>query len=77
MADNVTTAPNFKPGLGPVPGQIPPGENNPSEPLPANIYGLDLNYASANSWYLYLPIENILGTSYNGLNLHVTRFSLP
>ena len=77
MADNVITQPDFKPGLGPIPGQIQANQSNPNEPLPANIYGLDLNYAAANSWYLYLPIENILGTSYNGLNLHVTRFSLP
>ena len=76
MADNITTEPGIKPQIGPIPGQL--GKSlNPNEPLPANIYGLDLNYAAANSWYLYLPIENILGTSYNGLNLHVTRFSLP
>lgn len=76
MADNVITEPGTKPRIGPIPGQLEK-PLNPNDPLPANIYGLDLNYAAANSWYLYLPIENILGTSYNGLNLHVTRFSLP
>ena len=45
--------------------------------IPPNIYGMDVNYAAANSWYAYLPIENILGKSYNSLNLHLTRFSLP
>lgn len=74
MADNVTTAPKGYEPLQPTPGIKPPG---PNDPLPSDIYGMDLNYAAANSWYLYLPIENILGPSYNGLNLHVTRFSLP
>lgn len=42
-----------------------------------SIYGMDVNYAAANSWYCYLPLENILGSKYGDLNLHVTRFSLP
>ena len=78
MADNVITEPNFQPGLGPA--QDPAADQIQDADggfLPPSIYGMDLNYAAANSWYLYLPIENILGKSYDGLNLHVTRFSLP
>lgn len=77
MADNVITEPNFNIGIGPIPGHFSNSQNKSDQSLPPNIYGMDINYAAANSWYLYLPIENILGTSYNGLNLHVTRFSLP
>ena len=46
-------------------------------PNPAFIYGMDVNYAAANAWYAYLPIENVLGKRYRNLNLHLTRFSLP
>ena len=46
-------------------------------PNPGAIYGMDVNYAVANAWYAYLPIENILGTKYRNLNLHLTRFSIP
>lgn len=53
----------------PVPETAPQG--------PANIYGMDVNYAVANSWYCYLPVESILGKKYTNLNLHLTRFSLP
>ena len=52
----------------------------PPEPIPlgpANLYGMDVNYATANAWYAYLPIESILGKKYKSLNLHLTRFSLP
>lgn len=47
------------------------------KPNPAMIYGMDVNYAAANAWYAYLPVENILGPKYKNLNLHLTRFSLP
>lgn len=43
----------------------------------AQIYGMDVNYAAANSWYAYIPLENILGKKFKNLNLHLTRFSLP
>lgn len=49
----------------------------PAEPNPANIYGMDVNYATANAWYCYLPVESVLGRRYKNLNLHLTRFSLP
>lgn len=38
---------------------------------------MDVNYAAANSWYAFFPIEDILGRKYRNLNLHITRFSLP
>ena len=41
------------------------------------IYGMDVNYAAANAWYAFFPIEDVLGKKYGNLNLHVTRFSLP
>jgi hypothetical protein len=48
-----------------------------NQDIPNSIYGMDLNYAAANSWYAFLPLENILGRRYSNLNLHLTRFSLP
>ena len=41
------------------------------------IYNMDLNYANQNKWFAYFPLEDILGKSYAGLNLHLTRFSIP
>ena len=38
---------------------------------------MDVNYAVANAWYAYLPVESVLGSKYKNLNLHLTRFSLP
>ena len=66
MADVAITEPWTK---DPIPEEIPQG--------PANIYGMDVNYATANAWYAYLPVESILGKKYKNLNLHLTRFSLP
>lgn len=42
-----------------------------------NLKGLNTNLTNSNKWYAYFPIENLLGPSYNGLELHITRFSLP
>ena len=42
-----------------------------------NMQGLQTEYATANKWIAYLPIENVLGKKYTGLELHITRFSLP
>ena len=41
------------------------------------IYGMGVNYAAANQWYAYLPLENILPAKFKNLNLHLTRFSIP
>lgn len=51
---------------------------NYTEPAPEpKLLGLDVNYANANKWIGYLPIENVLGKKYNNLELHLVRFSLP
>ena len=42
-----------------------------------NLVGLGTNYTAANSWWAYLPLENILGKNYKNLDLHLKRFSLP
>lgn len=42
-----------------------------------NLYGLDVNFAAANSWYAYFPLQNVLGNRFSNINLHITRFSLP
>ena len=42
-----------------------------------NLVGLGTNYTAANSWFAYLPLENILGKNYKNLDLHLKRFSLP
>ena len=52
MADVSITEPWTK---DPVPDQGPD---------PADIYGMDVNYAVSNAWYCYLPIESILGKKY-------------
>lgn len=42
-----------------------------------SLLGMQTNLAKSNKWYCYLPLESVLGSSYNDLDLHVTRFSLP
>jgi hypothetical protein len=42
-----------------------------------NLNGLNMNFTSSKSWFAYFPLENVLGKKYNGLDLHLTRFSLP
>lgn len=39
--------------------------------------GLNTNLTNSNKWYAYFPIESILGRKYNGIELHLVRFSLP
>lgn len=60
--------------------------NNPSKDLPnpsnakyptPNLQGIGTNYANANKWFAYLPIEDCLGKNYKNLDLHITKFSLP
>lgn len=45
--------------------------------LAHNTMGLDVNYANSNKWVAYFPLENVLGPEYAGIELHLTRFSLP
>ena len=52
-------------------------EASRSSVKPTNIYGLRTDYAVSNKWIGYVPLENALGRSYNNLELHLTRFSLP
>lgn len=47
-----------------------------SDLLP-QLHGLNTNLTNSNKWYGYFPIENILGKKYTGIELHLTRFSLP
>jgi len=42
-----------------------------------NLYGIDTNYATANKWFGYLPLETVLGPRYKNIDLHLTRFSIP
>lgn len=42
-----------------------------------NLNGLNMNFTSSKSWFAYFPLENVLGKKYSGLDLHLTRFSLP
>lgn len=42
-----------------------------------NLNGLNTNLTNSNKWFAYFPIESIIGKKYNGLELHLTRFSLP
>ena len=45
-----------------------------SEP---SIFDMDVNYANENKWFLYYPIEDVLGKKYKNLNMHITKFSIP
>lgn len=36
-----------------------------------------MNLANSNKWFAYFPLEDILGRSYAGIEMHLTRFSLP
>lgn len=56
-----TTIPDSFPSLNPRP----------------NLAGLDQSYSTANQWYAYLPLENVLGKRYNNLELHLRQFSVP
>lgn len=47
-----------------------------AEILP-QLNGLNTNLTNQHLWFAYFPIESILGKKYNGLELHLTRFSLP
>ena len=38
---------------------------------------MDVNYANENKWFLYYPIEDVLGKKYKNLNMHITKFSIP
>lgn len=49
---------------------------NTSSLLP-QLNGLNTNLTNSNKWYAYFPIESILGKKYNGIELHLVRFSLP
>lgn len=42
-----------------------------------NTYSMDVNYAHQNKWYAYFPLEDILGSQFKNLNLHITRFTIP
>lgn len=48
-------------------------QNKPS----VNMYGLKTDYAIANKWIGYVPLENVLGKKYKNLELHLTEFTLP
>lgn len=42
-----------------------------------NLNGLNTNLTNSSAWFCYFPLEQILGKKYNGLQLHLKRFSLP
>ena len=35
-----------------------------------NLYGIGTNYATANKWIAFLPLENVLGPRYKNVDLH-------
>lgn len=39
--------------------------------------GLNVNLANSNKWFAYFPLESVLGRSYSGIEMHLTKFSLP
>ena len=47
-----------------------------AEEIP-NTFGLNTNLTNSNHWFAYFPLETRLGTSYNNIDLHIKRFSLP
>lgn len=42
-----------------------------------SLMGLDTNIAVSNKWYAHFAIENILGSKYSNIDLHLKRFSIP
>lgn len=51
--------------------------SNNGKTVQPNLYGIGTNYATANKWFAYLPLENVLGPRYKNIDLHLTRFSIP
>ena len=43
----------------------------------AQIFNMDVNYATQNKWFAYFPLEDVLGKKYKNLNLHLTKFNIP
>lgn len=71
MTTTTITTPVFQPQQ-----QISPDEVKTTNMLP-QLNGLNTNLTNSNKWYAYFPIESILGRKYNGIELHLVRFSLP
>lgn len=53
-----------------------PSDYKSLNPRP-NLAGLDQSYSIANSWFAYLPLENVLGKRYGNLEMHLRQFSIP
>lgn len=51
--------------------------SNTGKIVEPNLYGIGTNYATANKWFGFLPLENVLGPRYKNIDLHLTRFSIP
>ena len=66
----------IEPSSGSAYDDMPSREEDEAR-LHASVNNMEVNYANQNKWYAYFPIEDILGKSYSGLNLHLTRFSIP
>lgn len=71
MTTTTITTPVFQPQP-----QVSPEEAKTMNMLP-QLNGLNTNLTNSNKWYAYFPIESILGRKYNGIELHLVRFSLP
>lgn len=71
MTTNTITTPKFEPQY-----TVPEGDVQKTAMLP-QLNGLNTNLTNSNKWYAYFPIESILGRKYNGIELHLVRFSLP
>ena len=54
-----------------------PKETSHSEIRLPDMQGLGTDYAHQNKWVAYVPLENVLGRSYNNLQLNLTRFTIP
>lgn len=71
MTTNTITTPVFQ-----QQPQVSPDNVKTTSMLP-QLNGLNTNLTNSNKWYAYFPIESILGRKYNGIELHLVRFSLP
>ena len=71
MTTTTITTPVFQPQP-----KVSPEEAKTMNMLP-QLNGLNTNLTNSNKWYAYFPIESILGRKYNGIELHLVRFSLP
>lgn len=52
-------------------------EGIPNKNKIQNMNGLNTDYAHSNKWWMYIPIQNVLGKKFSNLELNLVRFSIP